>query len=366
MRSWQVAGLSSCLQASDAGQALIAVGSFIHGCAQGIYGGLVPDFSHEDVLPEVALEPVAFPRHQSGRTPQATAVMLLAEFGLSPRAWLPSSALVRLLGDLGTNAVGARAVINRLARRAVLEGAKSGRHTSYRLTDAAAGALVRGGHAMASFARDAEEWDGQWTLVAFAGARQDDSQRRVLRGRLRWRGYTLLYDGLWISPQAPTGQLHQAVEKAERTDVTIFRARHLPLERSSTRDPLQIWDIDGVAAAYQAFLKRWDPVAAAVLDGQADDGGSLAGAAALRTRVEVEDDYRRFVVLDPRLPMSVMPSQWPRARARQTFATIYDTLAEPALKHVREVLADTGGADLVQAHTSAELLSGILLHTAPA
>jgi len=34
-------------------------------------------------------------------------------------------------------------------------------------------------------------------------------------------------------------------------------------------------------------------------------------------RTEVMETYRRFVVLDPRLPMRLMPAGWPRERAER-------------------------------------------------
>jgi phenylacetic acid degradation operon negative regulatory protein len=42
------------------------------------------------------------------------------------------------------------------------------------------------------------------------------------------------------------------------------------------------------------------------------------------------DTYRRFHVLDPRLPMRCMPPGWRREQVRDLFTAVYDGLAETA------------------------------------
>jgi len=318
---------------------------------------MASSFSHEDLLPDVALGDVQFPRARAGNAPQSLAVMLMAEFGLRPRAWFPSAAVVALLTDFGTTTVSSRAVVNRLARRGVLDGGKQGRRTRYRLTEAAAAALVRGGHALATFPEKAEAWDGAWTIVAFSVPKDADSERSVLRARLRWRGFMPLYDGLWVCPQEPGNLLDNVVAGAVRSDVSIFRAHQITLDRLGTRDALALWNMPAIADDYASFLDRWAPLVSQV------HTGTLSGATALRARVEVEDDYRRFVVTDPRLPLRVMPRGWPRAQAREVFAGIYDGLAEPALAHVRDVVArcTDGPRPEIRAYTTADLSSGVLL-----
>ncbi|WP_374202889.1 PaaX family transcriptional regulator C-terminal domain-containing protein [Saccharothrix sp. S26] len=49
-------------------------------------------------------------------------------------------------------------------------------------------------------------------------------------------------------------------------------------------------------------------------------------------RTEVMDTYRRFPALEPLLPLTLLPPDWPRARAREVFLAVY-----PAREHVRTV-----------------------------
>lgn len=306
----------------------------------------------EELLPAVAFGGVRMPRPRSGAAPQSLAVVLLAELGLAPRAWFPSAVLADLLHDLGTTEAGARAVVRRLARRGVLEGRRSGRRTEYRLTEAAAVALARGGRAQAAFPRRAEEWDGRWTLVAFSAPQDAGTERSMLRARLRWRGFAPLYDGVWVSPQEPGDLVETVVAETATASLTVFRAEHLPVRDAATRDPADVWDLDAVGEQYAAFLAAWTPELARAR------AGAVQGADALRGRVAVADDYRRFVVLDPRLPVRLMPRGWPRAAARRLCADLFDALADPTLDHVRAVAARHGTTVDVRLHTLDDLADG--------
>jgi phenylacetic acid degradation operon negative regulatory protein len=74
------------------------------------------------------------------------------------------------------------------------------------------------------------------------------------------------------------------------------------------------------------------------------------------------ESYRRFPVLEPQLPIELLPPDWPRARAREVFVAVYDGLAEPAQEHVRAVVARIAdGLDLaIQTHSVADMSAGVI------
>jgi phenylacetic acid degradation operon negative regulatory protein len=315
---------------------------------------VVPPFQFDELLPDLDVGPVRLPRRQAGGSPQGLAVTLLADYSLRTRAWLPSAAIVALLTESHVTAGGARTAISRLARRGVLESGRQGRNTFYRLTGPAAAALAAGGRSVVRFAAQAESWDGSWTLIAFSVPREGDAERRALRGRLRWLGYAPLYDGLWVAPHGRPERVAAAMEGISRGALTVFRAQSLGVAGAAGRDPLDAWDLAGIAERYEEFVRRWSPLLPRVRS------GGVGGVEALRERTEVMETYRRFLVLDPRLPMRLMPAGWPRQRAREVFAAVYDGLAEPALAHVRATVVRIAGDVVpdVDTHTVGDLLTG--------
>lgn len=312
-------------------------------------------FDIDEIFPEDAAGSVRLPRRQAGSSPQDLAVTLLADYTLRHRAWLPSAAIVALLAESDVSHAGARAAISRLARRGVLEGRRHGRHSSYRLSEAAATGLSAGGRWVVASMTEAKAWDGQWTLVAFSLPQERSVQRRGLRGQLRWLGYAPLYDGLWISPHDFGRRARDQLAQLTPGALTVFRARQIDLEAMAGRDPLDAWDTEAIAGHYKSFLERWRALLPRIRS------GDLRGAEAVRARTEVMDTYRRFPVLDPRLPLGLLQAGWLREPAAEVFTSVYDGLAEAAQDHVRKTTArfsDEPPAG-IEAHSVAGLLAGV-------
>lgn len=317
---------------------------------------MVHPFDINEIFPDDPAGSVRLPRRRAGGSPQSLAVTLLADYTLRTRAFVPSAAIVTLLGDFGVTPAASRTAISRLARRGVVESSRQGRHSSYRLTGPAAVNLSISGHSIVAFPEQAEAWDGSWTLIAFSLPEGRSAERRTLRGQLRWLGYAPLYDALWLSPRPFTPRARAELGEVGSGSLTVFRAQHVELEQSVRRDPLDAWDVDAIAEEYASFIDRWSPQLARIR------AGEVSGVEAVCARTEVMDTYRRFRVLDPQLPMRCMPSGWRRHQVRDIFTAVYDGLAVAAQEHVHTVAALPSAPDVgVGAHTTADLLAGVWL-----
>lgn len=316
-------------------------------------------FNIEEIFPDDGDHPVRLPRRQTGSSPQGLAVTLLADYTLRDLPWLPSAALVSLLAEARVSATGARAAVSRLVRRGVLEGSRQGRHTFYRLSRAAAVNLAAGGRWIVTATATPRAWDGCWTLVAFSLPQDRGTQRRALRGQLRWLGFAPLYDGLWISPHDLTPQDQTQLGQVTGT-VTVLRGRPADLDTVTNRNPLDAWDIAAIAGHYETFLRRWQPLLPQLRAGQ------ISGAEAVRARTEVMDTFRRFPALDPQLPLEILPAGWLREPARNVFAAVYDGLADAAEQHVRAVVARFTDSPPpgIRAHLTSDILAGTVEPTA--
>ncbi|UWZ59697.1 PaaX family transcriptional regulator [Dactylosporangium aurantiacum] len=316
---------------------------------------MVRPFDIEEIFPEALTGPARRPRRQPETSAQGLAVTLVADYTASTRAWLPSAAIVALLGEFGVTGGAARTSISRLSRRGVLEISRHGRRSAYRLTASAATDLSKGGVAIARDGADPMSWDGVWTVVLFSIPEQESTRRRVLRDHLRWSRFAPLYDGAWISPDPLPPEAKAALSAAALGSVTVFRARHEDLGTEFDRHPVEAWDLPAIAKEYAAFVDRWGallPRAAA---------GAITGAAAVRARTEVMNVYRKFPILDPMIPDRLMPPDWPRRHAREIFVAIYDGLLEPAQQHVRGTVTGMTGEPCpdVRAHTVAAMAAGV-------
>jgi phenylacetic acid degradation operon negative regulatory protein len=323
---------------------------------------VVSPFQIEEIFPDVTARSVRLPRRQSGASAQGLAVTLMADYTLRNAAWLPATALVGLLGEFGVASAAARVSMSRLVQRGVLETRRHGRYSSYRLTEQAAAELSGGGVWIAEFAAEPQSWDGVWTFVTFSMPKEQTTQRNALRVQLRWRGFAPLYDAVWVSPHPlPAKELADLAPYASGA-ITVIRAQHVPLDTDADRNPVFAWDLEGIAEHYEGFVRSWNAIVPGVVD------GTVTGVDAVRARTEVMDTFRRFPMIDPRLPTTLLPPGWARARAREVFVAVYDGLAKPAQEYVRAVAAAADGADDprldIQAHTVAEIKAGVRPSTA--
>ncbi|KAB2381257.1 PaaX family transcriptional regulator [Actinomadura montaniterrae] len=274
---------------------------------------------------------VDFPRVQVGPNPQHLLLGLFTDYWFGTDAYLPSAALVELLTEFANTQASARAAIARLARRDLLEATKTGRRTFYRMTPGAARALEQTQRRVVEFRAGDRAWDGSWTTVLFSVPDEQRDLRYVIRTRLRWLGYAPLYDSVWVSPHADRDQTVELLENLGVGHATVLRAE--VTYAAGPGDPLAAWDVEAIAARYEAFIAEHEPLLHRVEHGQ------VGTAEALVARTDVKDAWRELVSLDPELPESLLPRPWPGRQARGLFAGVYDGLGPLAEARVRQIIA---------------------------
>jgi phenylacetic acid degradation operon negative regulatory protein len=244
--------------------------------------------------------------------PSARSVLLtvLGEYVLvtGGRAWTGS--LVDALGVLGVEEKSARQVLARSAARGWLTKSRSGRQVAWELTDGIRSLLEEGAERIYGFGRTPAEWDGQWLVLFTSVPVERRELRERLRTRLGWAGFGVFGPGTWISPRpaARTTAMHALADLDLADGASFFVGR---FEEAPERLLGRAWDLDGLAAAYDAFLGRvtsWRP-------------HTDAEVFACQTRLVHQ--WRRFPFLDPDLPRELLPSDWIGTRAATAFERLH-------------------------------------------
>src|SRR4029453_12232483 len=96
------------------------------------------------------------------------------------------------------------------------------------------------------------------------------------------------------------------------------------------------WDLDDLAARYQAVEAR----AAGLAESAA--AGALGAADALRGRTWLLDAWRAPGGPAPRLPDQLLPAGWPLGATRRAFVEAYDALGPPAEERVWQLTRARG------------------------
>ncbi|MBA9001555.1 PaaX family transcriptional regulator [Thermomonospora cellulosilytica] len=277
---------------------------------------------------------ITLPRRRHGLQPQRLLITLFGDYWFGRTEHLPSAALVELLGEFGVTPAAARAALSRLARRGVLESSRNGRRTGYGISAEAFATptLRRGAKRILSFATGPRPWDGLWRMVIFSVPEEQRDARHAARARLRWLGFAPLYDGVWICPHDKAADAAQSLTELGIRAHTVMTARTVP-DIPQGVPPINAWNLDDLRARYDAFIGAWEPVLRQARD------GAVPADEALRARTELMYAWLHFPSLDPELPAELLPPDWPRARAYEIFAELYDSLGPPAETRVRRIVA---------------------------
>jgi phenylacetic acid degradation operon negative regulatory protein len=222
--------------------------------------------------------------------------------------------VIEVLGRLGIGEHATRATLKRMAQRGLLRMVRRGRHAYTSLTPYAETVLQEGAARLDSEVVN-RNWDGHWTLLAFSVPESRRQDRHALRVQLGWAGFGMLQNGLWIAP-SPGDPAHALAELGLLDYVKMFHARTV-----SPADPRAlvhgVWDLSGLALGYERFVQRWD-------------GGVRDDLDELSCQVLIEAEWLLLIREDPRLPIDLLPDDWPAVRAEELFESLRRELIEPA------------------------------------
>ncbi|HSE08302.1 MAG TPA: PaaX family transcriptional regulator C-terminal domain-containing protein [Nocardioidaceae bacterium] len=240
----------------------------------------------------------------------------------------PVASLVRILAPLGVTAPAVRTAISRMVRQGWLTPVEVEGGRGYALTERATHRLE---DAAARIYRTRDSgWKGAWDLLV-VGAVPSRTGRERVRSGLSFLGYAQLTDGTWISPYASPEV--DALLASERASVTRFEA----YDGDPTELAARAWDLDALGAAYATWHAEAGELVA--------DPGRVLGVAssdederAFVVRSHLVHEWRKFLFIDPGLPVELLPPDWPGHAAARFFAEEAERLMPAASRFVDRCL----------------------------
>jgi len=153
---------------------------------------------------------------------------------------------------------------------------------------------------------------------------------------------------VWISPHADIGLMEKTLDGLLPDDGFIFKSSRLTGEI----DPFELWPLAEIRDIYRKFIDELRPIVYRLR------AGMVSPAEALKISVAVLAKWRGFPTVDPDLPQTSLPADWPRREARRLFTEIYDACIPLAALHVKAVMAkhDQACADQVHGLTVSETI----------
>lgn len=272
-------------------------------------------------------------RRRSVGSPAARSLLLtvLGEYVLPRSGEIWQETLVAALASLGYTEQAARQALFRSARDGWLQAERRGRRARMLLTEAGRGLLTTGAERIYSFGQPSG-WDGRWLIVILRVPEERRAVRHQLRSRLAWAGLGSLGGGIWLTPHVGReAELTAAIEDEPDADARSFVA-----QIGAMGDPHELvaeaWDLENVRNQYHAFIEdfvRLRPSRPEVC---------------FRQQTMLVHAWRRFPFLDPDLPASLLPTDWPRSRAHTLFRERHERWA-PAARAYFDQLERNYGLD---------------------
>lgn len=252
-------------------------------------------------------------------TASAHLLTVLGEFVL-PRgepAW--TAALLEAMGALGIEQKTARQALARATARGWLVNERVGRRARWQLTEHARRLLTEGAERIYTFGRRPHDWDGRWVLVVASVPEGRRDARQRLRVQMGWAGFGPVGAGVWLSPWAEREEEARRVLARlgllGRAESFVGRLGTIGDGRRTVRSA---WDLARIGAAYEEFIACHRPRRPA---------GGRDTFAALTALVH---DWRRFPIIDPDLPVGLLPARWSGHRAWSLFHRLHGAWAPAA------------------------------------
>lgn len=221
--------------------------------------------------------------------------------------WFAIADFVVWMDALGVPSESTRIAVARLKKKGVVESSNRDGRTGYRITEQADAMFARGDGRIFGFRRMA---DGDpFRLISFTIPETQRAARHQLRRRLTGIGCGTVSPGLWIAPEYLADEAGAIVDALElSTYVTTFVASEVAPPTTLRESAAQWWDLAGIADRHRAFLAAYDSEVPA-----GDPRGAFV------TFVPLLDEWRVIPYVDPGLPPSMTPKDWPGTRAVATF-----------------------------------------------
>lgn len=226
--------------------------------------------------------------------------------------------LIELSSVFGINEQATRMTVSRLKQEGWLQARRVQRRAYYAITPRALRLLEEGRRRI--FTRNTDDWSGQWHMVIYNVPESARKERERLRQVLVWLGFGMLAPSTWVSVTDRFTELRVLLEEEPwEASIEMLTVRTESLDRDR-EFATRCWNLEEIGPKYVEFMERQ---AAIPID-------DLSSRDAFVTRVQLVDDYRRFVHVDPDLPPALLPADWPGREAHELFLERYRSLERPA------------------------------------
>jgi phenylacetic acid degradation operon negative regulatory protein len=208
-----------------------------------------------------------------------------------------TASLLYVLRGLGVEEQSARQAIARCAAAGWIEGERRGRDACWRLTPRGRVLVGESIERVYSLNEKRGPWDGRWLVLLVSIPHQQRAARKHLYSALSWAGFGNPTPGVWLTPHTERAdEAREVVSDLGLARSTLsFVGNSASIGLSDDEIVRRAWDLDDIAARYQALLDRYT------------DARPAAGDDVLFMQIELTCALGRLPFFDPQLPEELLP-----------------------------------------------------------
>jgi phenylacetic acid degradation operon negative regulatory protein len=245
--------------------------------------------------------------------------------------WVAAPGLMELMATVGVSQTRARTAIVRVRGKGLLVPEVRDGCSGYALEPTALPALARGDRRIYS-PRQMDITD-RWCLISYSIPESQRQLRHQLRRRLSSIGCGTVTAALWICPEYLISEVEEIIsDLGVDASASIFLADETRIDGGLERAIGQWWDLPAIAARHQAFLSAYGSAVA----------NDLTLRQAFAAWIGCLDAWRVIPYVDPGLPATWLPPEWPGNRSIALFADLRERLEDRSSRYVQRVTRSSG------------------------
>lgn len=200
-------------------------------------------------------------------------------------------------------------------------------------------------------------WAGQWNIVIAKNWRLDQEIYLQAAKDLMWAGYGRVCDNVFIRPIIVGDITPCCPGTILANEAVCFVGSEKQCPVNGDIDDLisRAWDMSAVANRYAAFKERYSPVFASL----AQKKPSMRSAEAFALRLCMIHDLRRIRIMDPQLPLNLLPRGWKGIKALELARQIYQALLPLSEHYITEFMSGPDGTMPVAEQSFYERFGGL-------
>lgn len=275
----------------------------------------------------------------SSMQPKDRILDVYGSFAQERGGWLAIGDLIQLVAVLDVDAQSVRSAASRMKRSGLLVADKRDGVAGYALSSGADEILADGrtrifglgGPAAGQQEEDQSGAESGWIVVLFSVPETERQKRYLIRSRLERLGFGQGPASSWLAPAGILAETERMLVREGLADyVTTWRGELMGF--ASIGDlAASSWDLEKIQSRYDDYLCSYGPLERQWLETPGQDSEAFG------TYIQQNAVWRELSYLDPGLPASVTPADWPGSEARALFARFEDVLRPQATLFFRSI-----------------------------